>query len=210
MMWLLQFAQWVQDTWWATGIRESWYVYPVILSTHLAAIGITGGMLLVSDLRLLGVMLRKRPMGSVVGRLLLPKRIGLTVVIFCGVLLVSSKAEEYYYNWFFWTKMGLLGLAAIHAVAFHSSVYANTAELDKLKQLPGRAKLAGALSLLIWIGIACAGRGIGYIDPPLGKLHAKAQAAQGAGRALVQLEFRDSTDRPDPGAPGSLRGPARD
>jgi len=27
--------------------------------------------------------------------------------------------------------------------------------------------------LLLWISIACAGRGIGYIEPPLDKLHAQ-------------------------------------
>jgi hypothetical protein len=38
--------------------------------------------------------------------------------------------------------------------------------------MPGKAKLAAALSLLLWTSIACVGRGIGYIEPPLDKLHA--------------------------------------
>lgn len=182
---LIGFAQWVEFTWFATALRESWYAYPVVLSTHLAAIGITGGMLFVSDMRLLGLMMTKQPVESIVGRLRVPKRIGLLVVIACGLMLASSKAEEYYYNKFFWLKMALLGLAAVHALAFRGSVYTKTAELDRTKTLPTRAKLAGGLSLLLWISIACAGRGIGYIDPPLNKLHADLHRAAPVGGPTV-------------------------
>ena len=37
---------------------------------------------------------------------------------------------------------------------------------------PFQAKLAGALSLMLWTGVMICGRGIGYIEPPLEKLHA--------------------------------------
>jgi hypothetical protein len=57
-------------------------------------------------------------------------------------------------------------------MVFRKSVYNNTAALDQARRIPGRAKLAAGLSLLLWISIACAGRGIGYIEPPLDKLHA--------------------------------------
>jgi hypothetical protein len=61
---------------------------------------------------------------------------------------------------------------AIHALVFRGSVYNNAAALDQARRMPGKAKLAAALSLLLWVSIACAGRGIGYIEPPLDKLHA--------------------------------------
>ena len=43
------------------------------------------------------------------------------------------------------------------------------------RSVPGNAKLAAALSLLLWTSIACCGRGIGYIEPPLDKIHARLQ-----------------------------------
>ena len=58
---------------------------------------------------------------------------------------------------------------------FYRSVYANPAALDRAPSVPGRAKLAAALSLLLWTSIACCGRGIGYIEPPLDKIHAQLQ-----------------------------------
>ncbi len=90
----------------------------------------------------------------------------------CGILLASAKAEEYYYNVFFRTKLVLFALVAVHALVFRGSVYNNAAALDRARRMPGNAKLAAALSILLWTSIVCAGRGIGYIEPPLDKLHA--------------------------------------
>jgi hypothetical protein len=107
----------------------------------------------------------KRSISDILDPLRLPKRIGFCLVATCGLLLYGSKAEEYYYNPFFRIKAGLLVLAAVHAVVFRGSVYNNTAELDGAKRLPARAKLAAGLSLVIWTGIVCSGRAIGYISP---------------------------------------------
>jgi uncharacterized membrane protein len=169
---LLEFAQWLQMTSFATAIRESWYVYPIVMTLHLVGIAMFGGLIFVTNLRLLEVTMRKRPVADVIQGLRGLKHMGLTLVVICGVLMASSKAEEYYYNWFFWLKMSLLALIALHALAFRASVYRNPAQLDKTPHVPGVAKLAAALSLLLWTGVAIAGRGIGYIDPPLEKLHA--------------------------------------
>ena len=148
------------------------YIYPIILSSHLTGIALFAGAILVTDLRLLGVVLRNQPVSDVVNQLRWPKRIGFLIVATCGFLLASSKAEEYYYNVFFRIKLTLFVLVAVHALVFRGSVYNNAAALDQAAGCPGKAKLAAALSLLLWISIACAGRGIGYIEPPLDKLHA--------------------------------------
>jgi uncharacterized membrane protein len=169
---LLSFVQWLQQLSFATAIRESWYVYPIIMTLHLVGIAMFGGLIFITDMRLLGLTMRKRPVADVIEQLRVPKRVGLLLVVTCGLLMFSSKAEEYYYNWLFWTKLSLLGLIALHALAFRSSVYRNPSELDKFASVPVRAKVAAVLSLLLWIGVAIAGRGIGYIDPPLSKLHA--------------------------------------
>ena len=169
---VLELAQWIQDTDWATYLRMSAYIYPTVLASHLTGIALFAGALLITDLRLLGVVLRDQPVSDVVDQLRWPKRIGFLVVATCGILLASAKAEEYYYNAFFRAKLALFALVAVHALVFRGSVYNNAAALDRARRIPGKAKLAAALSLLLWISIACVGRGIGYIEPPLDKLHA--------------------------------------
>jgi uncharacterized membrane protein len=168
----LEFAQWVQGTDWATFLRMSAYIYPAILATHLTGIALFAGAVLVTDLRLLGVILRNQPVSDVINQMRWPKRLGFVIVATCGILLASSKAEEYYYNSFFRAKLALFVAVALHALVFRGSVYNNAAALDQAPRIPGRAKLAAAISLLLWISIACVGRGIGYIEPPLDKLHA--------------------------------------
>lgn len=169
---ILSLALWIQSSAFFTAVRESWYVYPAIMILHLTAIALFGGMILIGNVRLLGLAMRRRPISDVIDSLRVPKRIGFVFVATCGVLLAGSKAEEYYYNPFFWAKMSLLILIAIHGWIFRRSVYFNTAELDKAKHMPGRARLAAGLSLLLWTGVVICGRGIGYVEPPLNKLHA--------------------------------------
>jgi hypothetical protein len=169
---LLSFAQWIQATAFFTALRGSANTYPVILSLHMVGIAMFGGMILMTDMRLLGWGMRKRSIADVIDGFRVPKRWGLLLIVTCGVLMAGSKAEEYYYNVFFRSKMILLGLVLIHELVFRRSVYANPAALDNAPVVPASAKLAAILSLLLWISIACCGRGIGYIEPPLNKIHA--------------------------------------
>jgi hypothetical protein len=143
------------------------------MSLHMVGIALFGGMILMTDLRLLGWAMRKRSIADVVEQLRVPKRWGLLLTVTCGILMAGSKAEEYYYNAFFRTKLILFALVIIQELVFYRSVYANPAALDSSPGIPANAKLAAALSLLLWTSIACCGRGIGYIEPPLDKIHAQ-------------------------------------
>src|SRR5271170_3440262 len=170
---LLSFAQWIQLTTLFTALRGSANVYPIILSLHMVGIALFGGMILMTDLRLLGWAMTKRSVADVINQFRVPKRWGLLLTATCGILMAGSKAEEYYYNAFFRTKLILFALVIVQELLFYRSVYANPARLDKSPGVPGNAKLAAALSLLLWTSIACCGRGIGYIEPPLDKIHAQ-------------------------------------
>lgn len=170
---MLDFCLWLQSTALFTAVRQSWYVYPVIMTLHLAGIAVFGGMIVLTDLRLLGVTMRSYPVSDVVLQLRWLKRLGFLLVATCGILMLGSKAEEYYYNQMVWVKLSLLALIGIHGLVFRRTIYNNPAELDKLPAVPGRAKLAAALSLLLWTGVLCAGRGIGYVETPVELLHAK-------------------------------------
>jgi hypothetical protein len=166
---LLSFAIRVQNTPLFTYLRGSpSYVYPVILSLHMLTIALFGGMVLMTDLRLLGWAMRKRSMADVVNQLRVPKRIGFAIAATFGLLLLGAKAEVYYFNIFFRIKISLFTLVAVHAMIFRRSIYNRPEEIDRAPQLPTRAKLAGGLSLVLWICIFSAGRGIGYLFIPGG------------------------------------------
>jgi hypothetical protein len=170
---LLSFAQWIQATQFFTWLRGSANTYPIVMALHMVGIAFFGGMILMTDLRLLGLAMRKRSIADVIDQFRVPKRWGLLLTVTCGILMAGSKAEEYYYNAFFRAKLILLATVIIFELVFYRSVYANPAALDQAPRTPGAAKTAAALSLVLWISIACCGRGIGYIEPPLDKIHAQ-------------------------------------
>src|SRR5579863_2118515 len=122
---LLSFAQWIQATAFFTALRGSANAYPIVMSLHMIGIAFFGGMILMTDMRLLGWGMRKRSISDVVDQFRVPKRWGLLLTVTCGILMAGSKAEEYYYNAFFRTKLILLAVVVIVELVFYRSVYAN-------------------------------------------------------------------------------------
>ena len=57
----------IQSIGFLTYIRESGYTYPMILSIHLATIAVFGGMILMTDLRILGLAMRSVPVSLAKG-----------------------------------------------------------------------------------------------------------------------------------------------
>lgn len=162
-----EISQAIQDTAFFTAMRESMLVYPIVLSTHLTSIAIFGGMILMTDLRILGVAMKSVSISDIVNQTRIWKRIGFVIMVTCGILLAGSKFASYYDNPYFQIKMTLLALVGVHAIVFHKSVYANPAKLDAMPKLPGVAKVAACLSIVLWVGILSAGRWIAYIEKPV-------------------------------------------
>jgi len=161
---MLSLFEWIQSIGFLAAIRESAMVYPVIMATHLSCIAMFGGMILMTDMRLLGLGLKRYTVSEVVNALRTPKRVGFIIMVTMGLLLASSEAVKYYHNPFFWAKLSFLACVGIHAFIFRPTVYNNTAEIDKLPALPSRAKAAAVLSLVIWTGVLTMGRLIGYYE----------------------------------------------
>ena len=91
----------IQSIGFLVDFRESSYVYPVVMTTHLACIAVFGGMILMTDMRLLGLALRGYSVTEIVGGLRPWKRFGGALMIAMGLLLGSSEADKYYINPFF-------------------------------------------------------------------------------------------------------------
>jgi hypothetical protein len=156
----------IQSIGFMTDLRESALVFPIMLTTHLSCIAVFGGMILMTDLRLLGLCMTGRSVTDVVGQFRVWKRVGFCLMVTMGALLAGSEAAKYSINPFFWAKMTLLVLVGVHALVFRGSVYNNTEEIDRLPAIPTRAKVAASLSLALWFGLVTMGRLIGYYEPP--------------------------------------------
>ena len=163
------FARWLEQRAWAEDFSGSPHAYPIVLATHLTCIAFFGGIILVTNIRLLGWISRSLPISDILERLRLVKWTGFFIMIACGALLAGSEAGKYLVNPYFWTKMALLLLLGVHALVFRRSVYRDARALDNAAIMPARAKLAGALSLILWTGVVCCGRMIGYFTASPGR-----------------------------------------
>lgn len=162
---LLTLLQWIQNTGIFVYLRSSAYLYPVILALHLAAISAFGGMVVFTDLCLLSWNPPQISAVAVIDGLRVPKRVGFLIAAIFGFLLFCCKAEQYYYNIFFRTKLLLFALVAVHALLFRNRVYKHRGEMPR-GGTGLRARLAALVSLLLWAGILTAGRAIGYVPAP--------------------------------------------
>jgi hypothetical protein len=117
-------------------------------------------MVLVTDLRLLGLAMRRRAVSDIVQQFQAWKRAGFVLVSASGLLLAWAEPQKLYRSPAFWVKMALLALVGVHALAFRARVYGNTASLDVA--VTTEAKLAASLSLLLWAGLIVSGRLIAF------------------------------------------------
>jgi hypothetical protein len=145
-----------------TDFSESVLAYPIVLSIHLTDIALFGGMILMTNLRLLGLTFNKVSITQMVTSLRPWKRLGGTIQIATGLLLAACEATKYAPNPYFWTKMIILGLIGVHALIFRPIVYNRTEELDKSPVIPTIVKVAAILSLILWTATFTMGRLIAY------------------------------------------------
>src|SRR5579871_736831 len=158
----MSIAHSIQSVQFLSDFSESVLAYPMVLSTHLTCIALFGGMILMTNLRLLGLTFNSVTITQMVTTLRPWKRLGGTLMICTGLLLATSEATKYAPNPFFWAKMTILGLIGVHALIFRPMVYNRTEELDRSPVIPARVKVAAILSLILWTGMLTMGRLIAY------------------------------------------------
>lgn len=159
---ILDFFQWMGDTWWSTGLHESRYAYDLIESVHVWTLCLFFGLTVMFDLRLLGWVMREVPVSEVARRFLPWTIFGFIIMVISGAVLFSAIPLRSYQSIFFRAKMLMLVLAGVNVLIFHSGVYRRVEKWDLAAVPPRRARVAGALSLVLWIGVVLAGRMIAY------------------------------------------------
>lgn len=152
--------EWIQNTWLSQAIREGGLPYPALGGLHLLSIALFGGMLLFTDLRLLGWAMRERKVSEVMVQLRRWKQLGFVIVTVTGVLLMWCEPIRLYHSPSFWVKMALFALVGLHALVFRPAVYRDPAKLDS--GISRQAKLAAVFSMILWAGLIVCGRLIAF------------------------------------------------
>jgi hypothetical protein len=152
----------LEDSTLADSIREGDVLFPFIESVHVLAISLVVGSILVLDLRLLGIASRHRPVGRLSRSILPVTWCAFVTAAGSGFLLFIANLTKYLGNGWFLTKMTLLALAGLNMIVFHAVTARDLSRWDRDPSPPRRARLAGLLSILVWIAVVACGRMIGF------------------------------------------------
>ena len=155
-------AQWLEHTKWSIALHQSLWAYPIIESVHVLFLCLFLGMAIALDLRLIGAAFRSVPVAELVDRLKPYTVAGFIVMVTTGSLLFYGIPLRTYTNVFFRFKVLFLILAGINVWYFHSGIYLKVAEWGRDPHPPSKARMAGAVSLILWAFVVVAGRMIAY------------------------------------------------
>jgi hypothetical protein len=140
-------------------MRASPALYPAVEILHIFGFVILVGSILALDLRLLGFghAIAIQPMAQ----LLLPlSRFGFVLAIGMGFLLFSADASHVVKNPAFQAKAALIAAALVNVVIAHWLVWRDAAQWGDDASLG--AKVTALISIVLWLGVVCAGRLIAY------------------------------------------------
>jgi hypothetical protein len=158
-----EFLSAMQATPWGTAVRESTWLFPTIESAHVLSLVLVVGSIMMVDLRLLNLASRERSVRELTDDILPWTWTAFIAAAITGTLLFSSSAIRYSHIWQFEAKMCMLILAAVNMGIFHLGAFRSVAEWDRHPVHPPlAAKLAGGISLCIWVSIVGLGRWIGF------------------------------------------------
>ncbi len=128
----------------------------------MIAICLVVGSILFVDLRLLGLASVHRSVSRVTNGILALTWTAFAVALTSGGLLFISNATKYLANGYFDAKLLLIGAAGVNMAIFHGISAKSLLQWENKAHLPLPARLAGALSILLWIAVVACGRWIGF------------------------------------------------
>lgn len=141
-------------------IRRSVYVYPFVNAAHIFGLILLIGTILPADLRMLGLF-RSIAIAPFLRLMTSIAALGLALAIASGFLLFSVQPLEYATNWAFLTKIGLVTIGAILALAVRFSGSWRLL-LATGEAVPG-LRVTALMSMVIWISALLAGRWIAFL-----------------------------------------------
>jgi hypothetical protein len=148
--------KWLEETSLGLWVGQSDWGYPLVLATHAVGMAILAGVIIMINLRVLGVA-----PGAPVARF---KRMldliyfGLVINVASGIALFFGGATRIGVSWAFWAKLACI---AVGLWAFFRVFNSFTPDAGE----PGRSqKNLAILSIILWVLAIVFGRLIAYLD----------------------------------------------
>ena len=146
-------------------MRQWLWLYPSVEIVHIVGIALLFGSVAVLDLRLLGLS-RHIPVRTLARHVLPWTAASFVLIVPSGLAMFTAHATEFIQSDVFVLKIMLILAAGLNAALFHAVTFrtADVWDSEEMRRLPPppSARLAGAVSLLVWIAVIACGRLLAY------------------------------------------------
>jgi len=156
------FLQTVESSGLAEWLRTSLYAFPLIESVHVIGLTTVFGTAAIIDLRLLGLASARRPFALLASETMKWTWAAFALTATTGALMFVTNAHVYYENLQFRLKMAALALAGLNVLIFNLTAARTIHRWSNDTAAPPVGKLVGIVSLVLWIGVICLGRWVGF------------------------------------------------
>ena len=138
-------------------------LFGIFEAFHMVGVAILFGSLFMVDLRLLGVAAHRYSVKALSDELTPWTWAGFGLAAVTGALMAAANLTYYVGNAAFQLKLLLLLLALANMLIFHAVLWRGVGRWGEAGAPPLGARIAGGLSLALWIGVICAGRWIAFV-----------------------------------------------
>jgi hypothetical protein len=151
----------LEESGFAAAIRQSLWIYPAANVGHIVALVFFAGAVAVIDVRLLGGLAATAP-ARLIARARWFAIAALGGMAVTGFVLFSAEASHVSLNPVFQLKAALIGAGLVNVALYEFGAKRAIEDLKPGAATPARARMVGAVSLLIWVAVAACGRAIAY------------------------------------------------
>jgi uncharacterized membrane protein len=153
------FFEWHNTSWLGTTISDSIWLFPFVETIHILAMAVMFGGLLVLNLRLLGLGMKKQPLPLLASTLMPFVNISLVIMLISGYAMFSSEAVKDFTNDGFKFKMASLALVLI----FQYTLYRSLLKKDDAQRPAVLGGIAALVNFVLWFCVGAGGRAIGFV-----------------------------------------------
>lgn len=160
------FLHWIRETPLGAAVRETPGLFPGSEMAHFIGLSLLIGVMLVVDLRILGVF-RQTSYASVL-KLLPLAVLGFAINLVSGTFFIAGNPYLYFTNPAFWLKLGFIVLGGLNALWFTFAEHRQIAALPADATAPTLARVMAGASLAMWIMVLLLGRLLPTFAPVAG------------------------------------------
>jgi hypothetical protein len=161
---ILEFCRWLGQTSLSITIQSVSWVIPTVQTIHILCVAIVVTYSAMLDLRLMGVAGKGRSIARMTRDAMPWIWNALKLLATTGTILIIAEPARELTNAAFWLKMSLLAVGVVLTILVQRGVGKDEDYWESSASRRRMARFVAAISLLLWISIASAGRWIGYIQ----------------------------------------------